>query len=119
MREFEYLDWIRSRSPDAPGIVVGTGDDAAVVAVRDGMAAVEAAERLVAVAPDDPASFDALATAHAEAGNFDRAISAENRALQLIQARGQRDTARVREYMARLELFKSGRPFRRGAAPQD
>jgi tetratricopeptide (TPR) repeat protein len=82
--------------------------------VRDGTQALAVAEKLAAVAPDDPASFDALAAAYAESGHFDRAVEAEKRALQLAQAGGRRKQQRAREYAERLELYRSGRPFRAG-----
>jgi tetratricopeptide (TPR) repeat protein len=82
--------------------------------LRDGAAAVEIAEKLAAVAPGDPATFDTIAIAYAEFGDFDRAVEAQTQAVHLIRTRGQRDQARLKDYMARLQLYRARTPFRQG-----
>jgi tetratricopeptide (TPR) repeat protein len=86
-------------------------------AVRDGARAMEVAERLIEVAPEDPASFDVMAAAFAESGLFDRAVEAESSAIQMAQAQGRRGQKKVREYATRLELYRSGRALRTGGRP--
>jgi tetratricopeptide (TPR) repeat protein len=80
--------------------------------VRDGVAAVAIAERLAAIARDDPATLDAIAMAYAEFGDFDRALGYQTRAVQLLRTSGQREQARLRDYMARLQLYRAGTPYR-------
>jgi tetratricopeptide (TPR) repeat protein len=78
---------------------------------RDGAAAVELAER--ATDPRDgsnPALLDTLAAAYAEAGRFPEAVRAADRAAQLAAEAGNGALAgRIR---ARLELYRSGKPYR-------
>jgi Flp pilus assembly protein TadD len=80
--------------------------------VRDGAAAVAVAERLAAVSGDDHAMLDAIAMAYAEFGDFDRALEIQARAVQLIRAHGQREQARLRDYMERMQLYRTGTAYR-------
>jgi Flp pilus assembly protein TadD len=72
---------------------------------------VELGERLVALQAQDAGFLDTLAACYAEAGRFEEAIEAEERALELSAAGAgaERDAMQ-----ARLELYRQGRPFRDG-----
>ncbi|HEX2164969.1 MAG TPA: tetratricopeptide repeat protein, partial [Thermoanaerobaculia bacterium] len=75
-------------------------------AVRDGARAVELAEKVYAAAPT-LASMETLAMAHAEAGDFARAVEWQERLL----ARAAEEEGEVPERLpANLELYKSRRP---------
>lgn len=87
------LAWLLSTSPDET--------------VRDGERAVSIAERLVASAAT-AATLDTLAAAHAEAGDLERAAATAERALEAARD----DPALAADVAARLETFRSGRPYR-------
>lgn len=75
-------------------------------AVRDGARAVELAEKVYAAAPT-LASMETLAMAHAEAGDFARAVEWQERLL----ARAAEEEGEVPERLsANLELYRSRRP---------
>jgi tetratricopeptide (TPR) repeat protein len=80
--------------------------------VRDGVAAVAIAERLTEVARDDPDALDAIAMAYAEFGDFDRALEYQAKAVHLLRTSGRREQARLRDYMARMQLYRAGTPYR-------
>lgn len=87
--------WILATAPD-PGI-------------RDGKRAVELAESACEQSEYKyPAALDTLAAAYAEAGNFPKAVEMEQRALE-----GDTYTGTRREgALARLELYRQGKPYR-------
>jgi tetratricopeptide (TPR) repeat protein len=88
------LAWLLATSPDPDA--------------RDGREAHVWAERCVeATARRDPACLEALAAAHAELGDFERAVSRQTEALSLVPA------ARAADLRARLQLYRSGRPYRK------
>jgi spermidine synthase len=89
------LAWILATSPDPT--------------LRDGAKAVQLAERAVQLAPAVE-TFDTLAVALAEAGQFDRAVSTARRAADLARKAGQMDL--VRQIEARIALYQAGKPYR-------
>jgi len=119
-RSEEAVSELREELELAPGSRLALGALARMLGsdydpqIRDGAAAVAAAEKLAAVAPGEPATFDTLAMAYAEVGDFKRAVEAQTRAVQLARARGQREQARLRDYIARLQLYHNDTPFRQG-----
>jgi Flp pilus assembly protein TadD/peroxiredoxin len=79
--------------------------------IRDGREAVRLAEPMVeATGRGEPAAWDTLAAAYAEAGDFKRAAEAARKALELAERAGQKNLAR--QIQARLRLFEAGEPFR-------
>jgi TPR repeat protein len=79
--------------------------------LRDGGRAVEAAGIAVGLEPENPNYLDTLAAALAEAGRFDEAITAQERAVTLLANAGE-DRAAA-EFSTRLGLYRAGRPARR------
>jgi len=79
--------------------------------VRSGSLAVQHANRVVALTGSrDPLAFDVLAAAHAEAGQFDAALEALAKAVEIVRASGPADL--VPMLRAHLELFEAKRPVR-------
>jgi len=58
--------------------------------------------------------LDTLAAAHAEAGDFEAAISAQEKAIQLLREKGRPDEVekKLSEYSNRLEHYKARKPWR-------
>ncbi|SPE60222.1 putative Histone acetyltransferase [Verrucomicrobia bacterium] len=84
--------------------------DSAVI--RDGTKAVGYAEKAVAATNrKDDRCLDTLAAAYAEAGHFDKAVSAQKEALALAGS-----GPYAAEYSERLKLYQSGKPYH---APPD
>ena len=80
-------------------------------ALRDGAEAVRLAEELCRQTGRKlPASLDALAAAYAETGRFAEAVRTAEEAHQLAVAKG--DGHLGDAITARLELYRSGRPYR-------
>ena len=78
---------------------------------RNGARAIQQAERAVALTGSrDPVAFDVLAAAHAEAGQFDGALAALAKAVDLVRANGPADL--VPTLRSHLELFEAKRPVR-------
>jgi arylsulfatase A-like enzyme/Flp pilus assembly protein TadD len=110
----EALERAGELVPDDPGLlnfhawVLATAPDEGA---RSASRAVELGERLVALQAQDAGFLDTLAACYAEAGRFEEAIEAEERALELSAAGAgaERDAMQ-----ARLELYRQGRPFRDG-----
>ena len=103
-----------ARRPDDPALlkrtawVLATSSDAGV---RDGRAAIGHAERAVAVSNGrDPVAFDVLAAAYAEAGQFDRALTALAKAVDLVRVSGPADL--IPTLRAHLDLFEAKKPVR-------
>jgi tetratricopeptide (TPR) repeat protein len=87
------LAWIWATSPDD--------------AVRDGRRAVESARKACELTQGKRADcLDALAAAHAESGQLDEAVKWAEKAVELAP---EREKA---EYLARLEAYRQGRPWR-------
>ncbi len=77
-------------------------------ALRDGSNAVVFAEKAVAATNrKNPADLDTLAAAYAEAGQFEKAVSAEQEAIALQQTEAEKN-----EYGTRLKLFEAHLPYR-------
>ncbi|PYK96137.1 MAG: serine/threonine protein kinase [Verrucomicrobia bacterium] len=84
-------------------------------AVRDGTAAVAYADKAVAATNrKDPMFLDTLAAAHAEAGQFAKAISVQKEAIAL-----QPDTSLTKEREARLKLYEANTPYRERQTKRD
>jgi tetratricopeptide (TPR) repeat protein len=78
--------------------------------LRDGRRAVElAGEAYRSTNPEEPSFGSALAAAYAEAGDFPRAVTLQERARGLTADPGERE-----EFDARLALYRAGKPYRRG-----
>jgi tetratricopeptide (TPR) repeat protein len=91
------IAWMMAASPDA--------------AVRNGTKAVELARQTDQLSGGkNPMMAGTLAAAYAEAGKFDEAIAAAQRALQL--ANGQKSDALAATLEAQLKLYQAGSPFR-------
>jgi len=91
------LAWVLATCPDAE--------------VRDGIRAVEIAERADSLTSNkNPVISATLAAAYAEAGRFDDAVKAAERALQL--ALNESNPSRAESIRAQMELYRSGRAFR-------
>ena len=93
------LAWILATCPDPK--------------VRDGSEAVRLAERVCELTGrKNPTLLDTLAAAYAEAGRFDEAVRTAEEARSLALAGGTKPLADV--IGERLELYRSGRPWREG-----
>jgi len=108
------IDRALARRPDDVALltrlawILATSSNASV---RNGARAVQQAERAVALTGSrDPVALDVLAAAHAEAGQFDAALSALGRAVEIVRANGPADL--VPTLRAHLALFEAKRPVR-------
>lgn len=108
------LDRALARQPDDVSLlkrvawILATSSDPAA---RNGALAVKHAERAIALTDSrDPVALDVLAAAHAEAGEFDAALSALAQAVALVRANGPADL--VPTLRSHLELFEARRPVR-------
>ncbi len=91
------LAWIRATHPQAR--------------YRNGQEAVKLAERACqATGYGEPQLVGTLAAAYAEAGRFDDAVAASEKARDLAQAHGQEKLALKNEELR--QLFKTQRPYR-------
>jgi len=77
---------------------------------RDGAEAVRAAQMAVALNESDPNFQDTLAAAYAESGDFNKAVTAEEQAIELW--RQSLDIPSARSAEERLALYRSGAPYR-------
>jgi uncharacterized membrane protein YhaH (DUF805 family)/Tfp pilus assembly protein PilF len=77
--------------------------------VRDEHEAVRLASEAVRL-NDNPIFRDTLATAYAEAGQFDNAVMEQQRAIEMLRAAGERDA--VPDYQSRLDLYRRRQPYR-------
>ena len=90
------LAWLRATSPDAEA--------------RNGKQAVQLAARLnKATGNRDPRVLDTLAAAYAEAGQFEEAVKAAERALQVIDAKAGELAAAIN---TRLNRYREGATYR-------
>jgi len=90
------LAWLLSTSPDPT--------------MRNGLEAVTLAEKTIEAEPTNAPFLDALAAAYAETGQFEKAVAAENKAIQFVTE----DSSRQEGYMDRLKLYKTHSPFHQG-----
>ena len=82
---------------------------------RNGAEALALAERTAKTTGDDqPVVLDTLAMALAEVGQFEAAARAEQKAVKLVQAAGQKDDAAAMQQ--RLELYQTRQPWRESFA---
>ncbi len=77
--------------------------------LRDGHEAIRLAREAVRLI-DNPAIRDTLAAAYAEAGQFDNAVAAQERAIEMLRTAGRDDE--VADYQTRLDLYRYGQPYR-------
>lgn len=87
--------WLRATARDA--------------AIRDGKKAIEDATNASEMLPDDygkAAIHDTLAAAHAEAGEFDKAVEVQQQAIAMADSRSSVSMK------TRLELYRSKKPYR-------
>lgn len=114
----ELLRELRALVPDDMGITSNLAWDLATVpddALRDGAEALRLADELAAATSDDQLYvLDTRAAALAELGRFDEAILDGTRAAQLAAEIGLDDDAAAMR--ARVELYRTGRPYRRDAS---
>ena len=89
------LAWLLATSPDA--------------SLRDGARAVELAEP-IAYLYDDWGYFDTLAAAHAERGDFARAVEVERLSIERADEAATEDD--IEDLEARLALYERGEPYR-------
>ena len=76
--------------------------------VRNGSTAVEFAQKaLAATKLKDAGMLDTLAAAYAEAGQFEKAVSAEKQAISLASREDEQ-----KEYQTRLKLYQEKKPYR-------
>jgi tetratricopeptide (TPR) repeat protein len=101
--------------PDHVSALAGLGwvlATSANPAIRDPQAAVRAAQQASTLTSDaDAAALDGLAAAYASAGDFTRAVSIAERALEAARRSGLPGLAD--QVSMRLALYKSGQPYRR------
>jgi cytochrome c-type biogenesis protein CcmH/NrfG len=84
--------------------------------LRNGDEAVRLAERACKLTHNEQAFFiGTLATAYAEAGNYDAAVNAAQKARDVALAHGQKEVAASNERL--METYKSGRAFHEAAHP--
>ena len=83
---------------------------AADAAVRNGHEAVKIASKAVAADPTNTDYLDTLAAAHAEAGDFQKAIDTAQEAFTLAGRAGRTEAAA--EYRKRLKLYQAHQPYR-------
>jgi tetratricopeptide (TPR) repeat protein len=88
--------WLRATSPE-PG-------------VRDGVKAVELANRSILFSDSDPRAFDALGAALAETGDFEGAAQAAAKAYDLALAAG--DAQLAQSTRERIDLYRRHAPYR-------
>ncbi len=81
---------------------------------RDGRRAVESATRACELTDwKSAACLETLAAAHAEAGDFDAALSSQTLALDLLQDERQKTDCR-----SRIVLYKAKKPYREAPPPR-
>jgi len=90
------LAWIRATHPDPR--------------FRNGVQAVAAAERAVALSRSEVGTMDTLAAAYAEAGRFSEALQTARKALELAGQQGRR--ALADSLRAKILLYEAKTPFR-------
>ena len=110
LKEFDRAIEIRPQQPEPyrhKAWLLATSLDNSI---RDGRKAVECArEALEKSARKQPEYWDTLAAALAEAGKFEEAVEAAEKALE--QAQAMRADDLIPGIRERLELFKLGRPY--------
>ncbi len=82
---------------------------AKVAQYRDGRRAVELARKAVSL-KDTANHRDTMAAAYAEAGRFDDAARELEHAISLLRSTGIKN--KIEDFQSRLDLYRSGRPYR-------
>ena len=86
-------------------------------AIRDGQKALELATRACELTSNNhPDALDALGAAHAENGDFEKAVAVAGRAVAAARARGAGGIAA--SISRRVRLYEAGKPFRQGGGPR-
>jgi arylsulfatase A-like enzyme/Tfp pilus assembly protein PilF len=114
--QFRVFEEGAQRCPESAANLINYAWVLATVPVdelRDGERAVTTAKRGIALLDGrpGPAYLDTLAAAHAEAGDFARAIQLEREALQLLES-GAAPEAVLAEFREHLAEFEAGRAIR-------
>lgn len=113
----DYSEAIRLDPRDADGYIArawiwATAPDEKV---RDGKQAVESATRACELNEwKSPEWLDTLAAAYAEAGDFDAAVTWQEKAIGLIDAK---DEAEIADYRSRLNLYRDKKPYHQESRP--
>jgi tetratricopeptide (TPR) repeat protein len=112
--QFEKLLALQPKSKEARNAVGAIAWQLATSpnpSARNGTQAIKLAEDLDHLATGtDPAAAEVLGAAYAEAGKFDMAVDAGQRALQL--AKSQNNAAMIARIQTQLESYKAGLPLR-------
>jgi tetratricopeptide (TPR) repeat protein len=94
---YNYLVMLLSSCPDG--------------SIRNGQQAVVLAQQAVQLSNgQDPISFDALASAYAETGQFQEAVPNLRKAMDLAAHQNKRNMVEL--YARKIQLFQTGKPFR-------
>ena len=116
-KDFEALSHLRKAIDHDPEQAATLLDAARILssssdaALRNGPEAVDFASKANDLTKGiDPNVLDTLGAAYAEAGQFDQALDAANRALNLAVANGETDKASAIRY--RIGLYTAGKPYR-------
>jgi len=108
---FQYVLQVEPKSAEALNRVawiLATHSDARI---RNGAEAVRLAQLACQVTSQvDPLSYNTLAAAYAEVGNFPAAIAASEKSIQLAQGRGMNDRAAL--FQGLLGLYRAGKVCR-------
>lgn len=91
------LAWLLATCPDAR--------------YRDGKRAVQLATKATRLKPKAP-YFDTLAAAHAEAGDYKKAVEIQAKAIKMLRDK-KASAKRIADYDSSLQLYKSGKPLRK------
>lgn len=77
---------------------------------RDGDQALALSLSLLEANGKDPTNLDNLAAAYAELGNFDAAITTQQKAIEALTVTS--DKSKTGEFMQRLEIYQNSEPYR-------
>jgi tetratricopeptide (TPR) repeat protein len=92
------LAWLRATYPDAK--------------FRDGKEAVKLATKATVLLSKNWDHLDTLAAAFAEAGSFERAVGAQQEAINRLKAQRSPDPRLLDDFNRRLKLFQDRKPYR-------
>jgi tetratricopeptide (TPR) repeat protein len=81
--------------------------------IRNGPQAIVDAQREISLTPGQPAYIAALATAYAENGEFENAVTTQQQAIDLFDPADPAYQGVIDAYRSRLDLYRQGMPFRR------
>ena len=80
-----------------------------VAKYRNAKKAISIADQLIKQSPNDFSVLDNLAAAYAEYGEFDKAVSYQQKAINLSRKNNNKNTAAL---IKRLKLYQQGQPYR-------